>query len=1624
MDYLANHEHNKKLIITDELTLIKHKKVLLEKLKKGDNVYVFFDTETTGTEPRPKKDDHGNMTPRDRIIEVAFIACEEDQNGILAPVMVDNEPVVFQEYINPSREDAKLIKNFQSRTDNNPDAEKVHGISFDFLNGKGTLAGKHLPKPAPTFNEIRPFMDDFLCLNELAEVEGKMICIGHNAINFDAIFLSMEMERDDLVFNEDIPFPRSFESMISNVKDTMVMMKELWKRDELAQYSEGFDVIDAFGRPMKAGFSMSYLAHMMNVKETGRAEFHGALLDSQILMDVFQKFMVHPKYTRAVNKLPIKKGASAFLSNKLEAEYKIAPFGDEIVAQENAEPIYIIQTDASLQEGTGRVKEYVARAQELGIKNLLMSDVCSLMEFVPFYESCIENDITPIIATTFKYESLADTFVYLQRNKERNTLNTNGQGIEPALIAMFNDLNISDVNNLDTFFKSTKFENLLAIDELVGALQDSHDKTEKHATADAQNKAKTAVQTKLFAIADQLQPDTYKNAKAIEMSVVEKGLTAIGDIKDRHVYDRKSDHADLTLIANNDDGMLSLRKLITVTQRDGQYFLKTGKTRAKGEYPLLSTTMLSEYANNVSALIGDFNDVVGRSLKLKINAVASFSYMMLRDILGQENIYIDVNAKMMKEPANFQRGEKLYLEFLSTFSNHYKIKPIATHHVSFSEAKDYKTHLNKSAVLLDQKVEGLVVRPNRFAAQYLIDPEDIDTLFSLNGELLNNSQSFIKSININPVLNQPALPDFPTPKGVSQVQHLRNETMVGFEKRVSMAYKKLESTSEAMDDFRTRYLERLEFELKIIEDMGFSGYFLIVQDAINFCHENGIPIGAGRGSAAGSLVVYSLGITDIDPIEFGLIFERFLNPERKEMPDIDTDLTGDDRERLLNYQLEKYAQYGDGFAAAAYIVTKSTFSAKSTIQSLGKTKNMSLQWQYGLSDLISDEPGTTLSDELKNNEKLEYRYNHEPKTKEVIDEALELEKEKGRQKTTGVHAGGIVIGNLVGVAPIMYQKGKPIIQYDKDNVEAAGGVKFDWLGLNTLAKLDLAVRLVHQYQGADALARFNITIDGKRVNTSAIRYTDSKTYDLLCKAQTTNVFQVESQLFKDLIVRIRPRSMEEIAALVALGRPGPLESGMDNIYAECKFNPEKIKYDHPLLEPILSPTYGAILYQEQVMEIAKSLALYTMGGADKLRKAMGKKKPEEMAKQREIFMDGCSKNNIDKNLAEKIFDNMEKFAGYGFNKSHAVSYGDLTYKTALLKTHFPTEFMSAILSLDSLASSKSSEKISKDVAASRELGITIIAPDINASKVNYTPQGDSILYGLSGIKGASFDKMVIEVEKNGSFSNLEDVISRTTASKSLLLLIHAGAMDKMGLCRPLDPELLENIESKHLKIAIKRELLVAEFDILRDVMSNASKKKKYMALTADEKPAIDYQAVIRQCAANEKKTVTRMLNEENAVLSAYITAHPMEISGVKEMLSLPHVYPSLTPLSQFDNDDMKQDGKEARIAGFVAMSELDLISAAGNKWGKLTLDDGTSSTEMIFYASHIELIQEGFKKATGRPFGDGDIISLVGRFKDTENKKTGSMEMKFHLDKLEVPELDLKISLENNNNNNNNQRRR
>ncbi len=805
----------------------------------------------------------------------------------------------------------------------------------------------------------------------------------------------------------------------------------------------------------------------------------------------------------------------------------------------------------------------------------------------------------------------------------------------------------------------------------------------------------------------------------------------------------------LLLLCQNRRGYGHLSRLLTRAYLEGQH---SGR-------PCLNKRWFAGATEGLIALSGALDGDLGQAVlagnRARVDALAA-EYAAL----FPGRFYVELQRVG-------QSQEEAYIADVLPVCAHHRLPVVATNQVQFLKADEYEAH-EARVCIHDGRVLSDGRRPRRFTdQQYLRSGAEMAALFADVPEALDNTLEIARRCNLQVELGKYYLPDYPLGADERVEQVLRDAANAGLARHLAAMAGAPDAAREAA------YRERLELELEVIDKMGFAGYFLIVADFIRWAKENDIPVGPGRGSGAGSLVAWCMGITALDPIAYDLLFERFLNPERVSLPDFDVDFCIEGRDRVIEYVALRY-----GREKVAQIITHGTMAARAVVRDVGRVLGHPYGFVDRIAKLIPFKPGKdiSLTEALAQEEELRKVYEREEEVRALIDLAQPLQ---GLARSAGTHAAGVVIAPtaLTDFMPLYCEQGgtQAVTQLDMKDIEKLGLVKFDFLGLRNLTVIDHAVRTINATRirdGEEPLVMDAIPLD------------DAQTYALIKTARTTALFQLESRGIKDLIQRLQPDVFEDIVALVALYRPGPLMSGMVDDFVNRKHGRARIEYPHPALEPILKPTYGVIVYQEQVMQIAQVLAGYSLGGADLLRRAMGKKRPEEMAQQRSVFVEGAHARGVSDRLATYIFDLMEKFAEYGFNRSHSVAYALIAYQTAWLKTHYPAAYMAAVLSGDM----DKTDKVVTMIAECRDLGIAVLPPDINRCAHQFVPVGErEILYGLGAIKGigAAAIEAILEARGSGGpFRDIFDFCERVDARKVnrrvLESLVRAGAMDALG----------------------------------------------------------------------------------------------------------------------------------------------------------------------------------------------------------------------------------------------------
>ncbi|XKM13688.1 DNA polymerase III subunit alpha [Orbaceae bacterium ac157xtp] len=959
---------------------------------------------------------------------------------------------------------------------------------------------------------------------------------------------------------------------------------------------------------------------------------------------------------------------------------------------------------------------------------------------------------------------------------------------------------------------------------------------------------------------------------------------------------------DITVLAKNNEGYKNLTLLISKAYQRGHI----------NNYPVVDKKWLIEHSTGLIILASCRSDIgIG---VIRDNSALVESSIAFYQTYFPDSFYLELMR-------TGRENEEFYIAQAIKLAETYNIPVVATNDVKFLSADDFEAHEIRVAIHDGDTLDD-PKRPKKFSSQqYFRDENEMCELFSDIPEALQNSVEIAKRCNVSIRLGEYFLPQFPT-GDMSTEDFLVHKAKEGLEDRLEFLF----PDPEVRKQRRPEYDSRLDIELQVINQMGFPGYFLIVMEFIQWSKDNGVPVGPGRGSGAGSLVAYALKITDLDPLQFDLLFERFLNPERVSMPDFDVDFCMDKRDRVIDHVAEMY-----GRDAVSQIITFGTMAAKAVIRDVGRVLGHPYGFVDRIAKLIPMDPGMTLAKAFEIEPKLQELYDSNEDVKGLIDIARQLE---GVTRNAGKHAGGVVISptKITDFSPIYCdpEGNYPVTQFDKNDVEYAGLVKFDFLGLRTLTIIDWAIEMINA----------RMKREGKPlVDINHIPLDDHKSFELLLRAETTAVFQLESRGMKDLIRRLKPDCFEDMIALVALFRPGPLQSGMVDNFIDRKHGREEVSYpdiqwQHESLKPILEPTYGIILYQEQVMQIAQTLAGYTLGGADLLRRAMGKKKPEEMAKQRSVFKEGAENNGVDGELSMKIFDLVEKFAGYGFNKSHSAAYALVSYQTLWLKTHYPAEFMAAVMTADM----DNTDKIVGLVDECLRMGIKVNPPDINSGLYHFhVNEKGEIVYGIGAIKGVGEGPIEAIVEarneqgQHGYFKNIFELCAKTDIKKLnrrvLEKLTMAGAFDKLG---PHRAAILHSINDA---------IQAAE----QHVKAQTIGQEDMFGVLAEEPEQVEYAY-----ASVPELPEQVLLDGERETLGLYLTGHP-----VTQYLKELNRYTNGARISEAVATGW---GKTATFAGLIVSARIRLTKK-GNKIGIFTIDDRSGRIEAVVFGESLELYE-------------------------------------------------------------------
>lgn len=936
----------------------------------------------------------------------------------------------------------------------------------------------------------------------------------------------------------------------------------------------------------------------------------------------------------------------------------------------------------------------------------------------------------------------------------------------------------------------------------------------------------------------------------------------------------------LVVLAKNIQGYKNLIKLTTAGYLEGFYYR-----------PRVDKEILSRYSEGLIGMSACLNGEIASLLLNGSREEAKRVAGEYREIFGNENFYLEImeNGIPDQERANTELikiGRELGIPLVATNDCHYPNRDDA-------EAHDILLCIQTGKTVDD--ADRMKLGTDQF---YFKSPFEMKQSFNYCPDAIDNTVTIAERCNLTLNFNETFLPHFEIDEAETLDEHLRKKAVNGLNKLIPVILK------GHSVDLRHKYEERLNRELEIIQSMGFAGYFLVVSDFVNYAKNNNIPVGPGRGSAAGSLVAYALGITTIDPIRYGLFFERFLNPSRLSMPDIDIDFCVEGRDDIIRYVTEKY-----GSDRVAQIITFGKMQARAVIRDVGRALNMS----YGEVDRIAKMVPNVLNISLDSAIKMEPRLIEERKKDEKVDRLLSLSLSlEGLNRHSSTHAAGVVISDvpLVERVPLCKSpKGEIVTQFSMNDLQAAGLIKFDFLGLKTLTVMRDALYFIKQGRGEE-------------IDINSIPLDDKQTFRLLAKGDTNGIFQLESSGMKEILTAMKPDCIEDIIALIALHRPGPMQSGMVTEYISRKQGKKKSVYEVPQLGEILKETYGVILYQEQVMQIAVALANYTMGEADNLRKAMGKKDASVMEKEKPKFLEGAKKNMIPEDISIKIFEQMETFAGYGFNKSHSTAYAMISYQTAYLKTHWPVEFMAALLTSEK----NDRDKIIKYISECKHMGINILPPDINESLRDFSVVGNNIRFGLAAVKNVgvgAVDSIVSSREKGGDFSSFYDFASRVDLGKInkrvMESLIKCGAFDSMGTTRR---QLMENYD-RILEVAQRRSRESSSGQkSLFDQTDNGG-----FLLKEIEMPEV------------EEWDSSRLLSYEKETLGFYITGHPLSRFG-----------DNLGMIVNADSEVIaeKNDGEAVALAG-VVRDIREIMTKKKEKMAHVTVEDTKGSFAVIIF---------------------------------------------------------------------------
>jgi DNA polymerase-3 subunit alpha len=967
--------------------------------------------------------------------------------------------------------------------------------------------------------------------------------------------------------------------------------------------------------------------------------------------------------------------------------------------------------------------------------------------------------------------------------------------------------------------------------------------------------------------------------------------------KNRGAEAERSNH--LVLLCENDEGYRNLIKLVSTGFLDGFYYK-----------PRVDHDLLAQHSKGLIALSACLRGEVADALLTEKYAQARTNAYRLRDIFGKGNFFLEIQDQGLEVETRINRD-------LAALSRETGIPLVATNDCHYLTQSD--SHAQEVLMCIQTGKTMSDAQRMKFATDqfYFKTAEEMAQVFRELPDAVSRTVAIADRCNLKIQRVSNPFPEFKVPEGHTTDSYFERVVREGFASRAQQL-EQLAKENRLRHPL-SEYESRLSAEIQMIQKMRFAGYFLIVWDFIHYARLQGIPVGPGRGSAAGSLVSFALQITDVDPLQYDLLFERFLNPERISMPDIDIDFCMRRRGEVIEYVRQTY-----GTGSVAQIITFGTMAAKAALKDVGRAIDM----PYGEVDKIAKMIPTTLNieleDALKQTPQLDSLRKTDERVKEMVEVALRLE---GLARHASTHAAGVVISPqpLTEIVPL-YKSNKDEIttQYDMNALERLGLLKMDFLGLTTLTVLDDAVRLIQQNRGVS-------------VNLATLPLDDPAVYALFSRGDTTGIFQFESHGMRDILKRYQPTRVEDLTALNALYRPGPIQGGMIDDFIARKLGKKKITYDLPELEEILSETCGVIVYQEQVMQIANRLAGFSLGDADLLRRAMGKKKPEEMAAQREKFLTGCQARKVPQKKAEKIFDLMAEFAGYGFNKSHSCAYALLAYQTAWLKTHYPVEFVAAMLTSET----GNTEKVVKYINEARSMGVTVLPPNVNSSDMNFTPVGGDIRFGLAAIKNVGENTVkgvLVARESLGKFTDFfqfcESVDPRLINKRVLESLARAGALDGLGAHRAQMVAAIDRAVERAQKMQRTRE------SGQHGLFGGGS--------TPAQTPPPEAVPDVAEWAEHE------LLAAEYSTLGFYISGHPLDkYTGRLRDLKA----------AELASLEGRRNGEEVTVAGIIVQQRA-MRSRRGARWAILTLQDRTDVCEALAFPEAFQKLEPILKPAT------------------------------------------------------------